>query len=123
MFENEANRIEFQQLEVIPILNQILSSSWERTSEYDYVLTREHAALALRCMVVDYQDLVREAGAIPELARLLACKQSSINSEYAVAWTLGKMADGYVHSQDAIIEARAIESIIQLLAKARSSTL
>lgn len=74
-FENEANRIEFQQLEVIPILVQILSSSWERTSEYDCVLTREHAAMELkRMVVVDYQDLVREAGAIPELARLLACK-------------------------------------------------
>ena len=117
IFQNEASKMELHP-EAIANLIKVISSSWKSKSGYDK--TRQFAAWSIGYITlgqVDTQNLIRKAGVIPDLVRMMTNARSSIKSKHAAVWTLGKIADGNLENQDAIREAGAIESIVPLLSR------
>ena len=119
VFENNANVMELQQgaMIIVDTLVQVLSSR-----KKDYAKSREYAAWLLGYIASgnpDNQDLIFKAGALQELARLMASSLSSTKSKHASVWALGKIADGNLDVKDAIggDSGAIVESIIPLLSR------
>ena len=102
---------------IVDTLVQVMSSR-----KKDYAKSREYAGWLLGYIASgnpNNQDLILKAGALQELAWLMASSVSSTRSKHAAVWALGKIADGNLDVKDAIggDSEAIVESIIPLLSR------